>query len=936
MKDFKYTREDFGELPVLVKHMDLDFDVYEDHTDAMSKIEVSAKKDLQTIELNAKGLDIHAVSCYTKKDISGDVSLDCTFEYKKDKDLLYVYLSNPVEKGQTFFIETKSTCYPTENILEGLYYDVAPCGCAKQMITQCQQWGFQRIVPCFDDMTAKCTYTTKITADVSYTHLLSNGDVSKERVDTDTRATIHYDNTKTPMATYLFFLGVGTYAGFTQELEYANGKKFTLELLVPPDSDSVIATKALQILHDGIQWVNIFTGPSTYEHVDVKHKIWDLIKKRNALSEGDEKDAIRKELLSLCDYISGYEYTGTVYREIGMQKSDFGGMENVGNTTVTTNRIMPFFDMTDGAFEYMLRVKTHEFYHNLNGSEVTGWSPFEIWLNEAVTVHIEQDWHAFLMGDNYVRLDTVQSLLAPSSGVLEQDVSASIMPIEPEGFNDCNELISHVTYIKAPEFVRMVQELLGKEQFVQALHLYHTRFKHSNAHSSDWIAAMEEVSGLDLKRFAKVWLSQTGYPIVHITKEYIAESSTLVLHVKQEVPEGKDFWEFPFPVTLCDDKGNILAQKQDFIQEQSVDIIFENVVDPAFISVNNQYTMYGKVLFDQSEEALYLQARHDSDVINRYIAFYTLADREKMRLLKDTSAVVSDSFLKLYADLLQDEKLLSEMGSSFLALMRGVESPEFRYDYQKTYGVVRKIRKAIVEKHESLLRSIYDTAKSKTFDGTYVEKKAQEMKNRSLKNLCLSLLCELDTQEFWDITKEQYLAKESATDMWVGFQLFMNSSAPGRDVFLREQESFAKENLVRWESFLGSVALLECDEVLDFISIVTASDMFDLNAPNDQRAIYARFAMNRRKSLQTEPGRQFLLESILKLTPINEYTTGHLLEVLGSIDKMSEEYWIPLIEMLKTILEKIDGNKYPSVYNTTKRLLKGAPKAHAKYVAERG
>ena len=55
-----------------------------------------------------------------------------------------------------------------------------------------------------------------------------------------------------------------------------------------------------------------------------------------------------------------------------MQNSDFGGMENVGNTTITANRIMPFPFMTDPAYEYMARVKVHEFYHNLNGSEVTG------------------------------------------------------------------------------------------------------------------------------------------------------------------------------------------------------------------------------------------------------------------------------------------------------------------------------------------------------------------------------------------------------------------------------------------------------------------------------------------------------------------------------------------------------------------------------------
>ena len=141
--------------------------------------------------------------------------------------------------------------------------------------------------------------------------------------------------------------------------------------------------------------------------------------------------------------------------------------------------------MTDGSFEYMIAVKVHEFYHNLNGSEVTGWSPFEIWLNEAVTVFIENWNHAFLFGEDYERLGTVLGILAPTEGTLVKDEGATSMPIEPDGFNDCNELITGITYVKAPEFVRMIETLLGKEKFVQALHQYHEKYTHGNDKRQD-------------------------------------------------------------------------------------------------------------------------------------------------------------------------------------------------------------------------------------------------------------------------------------------------------------------------------------------------------------------------------------------------------------------------------------------------------------------
>ena len=147
------------------------------------------------------------------------------------------------------------------------------------------------------------------------------------------------------MATYLFFLGVGTYSTFTKEFEYPDGGTFMLELLVPPGSNEEAAERALSILHDAIMWVYIFTGPEQFdeEKLPIRKKLWELVHKQEkikleAKSEStlEESAKVRNELTELVKTIShGYKYTGTVYREIGMQNSDFGGMENVGNTTIS-------------------------------------------------------------------------------------------------------------------------------------------------------------------------------------------------------------------------------------------------------------------------------------------------------------------------------------------------------------------------------------------------------------------------------------------------------------------------------------------------------------------------------------------------------------------------------------------------------------------------
>ncbi len=482
------------------------------------------------------------------------------------KSMLVIHFDTPIPPSTPFSVHTETICHPTKNILEGLYYDETPPGAPPQQITQCQQWGFQRLVPCIDDMTAKCTYRTTIIADARYTNLITNGDVAVPlKPAGGGRVTITYENMITPMAPYLFFLGCGTYATFSRECEYADGRKCSLELLVLPASDPEMAEGALDILHDAVLWVHLFTGPDRYGRPEVRKRLYRLMTRLNRFKKADpgstEIPKIRAELMTLIPHIvPGYVYTGTTYREIAMQNSDFGGMENVGNTTITANRIMPYPAMTDTAYEYLTGVKAHEFYHNLNGSEVTGWSPFEIWLNEAVTVFVEDQYHAFHFGEDYARLKTVLSLLAPGSGTFELDGGAASLPIEPDGFNDPNDLITDITYMKAPEFVRMIETFMGREAFVKGLDLYHRRYRHGNATREQWIQAMEEVSGQHFTSMAEGWLRQTGFPTLSVQAAYSGQQGTMTLKMRQSGDDPKKRWIFPVRIALVSASGSDITE----------------------------------------------------------------------------------------------------------------------------------------------------------------------------------------------------------------------------------------------------------------------------------------------------------------------------------------------------------------------------------------
>ncbi|MDD1670315.1 MAG: DUF3458 domain-containing protein, partial [Methanomicrobiales archaeon] len=170
---FRYYPEDFGEIPVKVLHMDLTFDVHDEYTRVTSFFTArTLDRSVQTLVLSARDLEIISITSEGRR---------VTADYRKAEARIGLSFQPRLPPGTEFTVRTETICRPTKNILEGLYYDETPPGAPPTQITQCQQWGFQRLVPCIDDMTAQCTYMTTIIADSRYTHLISNGDVVEER-----------------------------------------------------------------------------------------------------------------------------------------------------------------------------------------------------------------------------------------------------------------------------------------------------------------------------------------------------------------------------------------------------------------------------------------------------------------------------------------------------------------------------------------------------------------------------------------------------------------------------------------------------------------------------------------------------------------------------------------------------------------------------------
>ena len=1013
-RKYRFYRSDFAPLESRPLHLDLYFDIIESRvivTNHTTFVYVPAAGSegagegagggLRTVRLNSSDLDISSVervtdflpltlpSASSPGNFTAHVASFASassLQHRLDSEagLLSVELDEAVQAGAQFVLRIVSIATPTDNVLEGLYYDFTEPGCPRTIITQCQQYGFQRITPCMDYMTAKAYYTTTITADCRYTNAISNGDLAPgystpagvpvghppaRLAPADVaalgieRQSFRYHNHLTNMAPYLFFLGVGTYSTYRRQLEYPDGDCIALELLCLP---SLVrpedAEAAVRSLHDSVMWVYLSTGPEAHLHDAERQHLYDLIKKREELKAAGQQDerelaAVRAECLRLvsCWGKTGYKYTGAVYREISMLNSDYGGMENVGNTTILASRIVASRLQSDAGYIYMEGVKVHEYYHNINGSEVTGESPFEIWLNEAVTVHIQNQREAALFGADFMRLKTVVYSFMPAQGPLAMDRSAISMAIEPEGFNRTQELITAMTYSKAPEFIRMVELSIGTAAFNVGLDHYHTKHRYANASTRDWISAMEWASGQQLQPMADGWLRRTGYPDVVYSTSYDAHNRSFSVRIQQSAAADGSGWEFPVSWALVKDGKNVQEGLWRVDQLDSSFTVEDVASEPDFLSFARGWSFFGTSKHAQpSLDRLRLQALSDPDVVNRYFAYRAYADHSKAAIIeafvahRQAEAQVSPDFVQLHARLLFDSSISPSTRAQLLTEAEDIASrPELGHHYWEIYYAKQALLQAVYDAEAERIFAAYEQLERDNVPGPHLH----GIHDRALKAHLFRLIAAGNAPSVLpsrtrsavgssaDVVRyaQRLSTSHFMTDQTFGIHQFLSGPASSD-----QKRSLQADVLARFsqhpdtvESYIGIVAAVDSDEAVALIrELVNNASLFNYALAGHARSLARAWGGNRKRALLTDDGLELTVHLFLCIGTVNQMSAQSLLRAFSDVGKMDSGKQRKLSAALQAMRDGLDAKKQQSLVNQLKQIISSvAPAATHSHTA---
>ena len=125
-----------------------------------------------------------------------------------------------------------------------------------------------------------------------------------------------------------------------------------------------------------------------------------------------------------------------------------------------------------------------------------------------------------------------------------------------------NNSYTLTVYEKGSEIIRMYHTLLGEEGFQKGMKLYFGRHDGTAATCEDFVSAMEDATGVDLKQF-RLWYSQSGTPTLRVNSEYNAEAKTYALTVEQFTEATHDQAEkqalhIPFDIELYAQNGDVI------------------------------------------------------------------------------------------------------------------------------------------------------------------------------------------------------------------------------------------------------------------------------------------------------------------------------------------------------------------------------------------
>lgn len=855
-----HYRKDYTESNYLIEDIELDIDIFEEHTVVTSTLSI-AKNPAQseadnTLILNGVELEFVYAAINEK-------TLNQT-DYKITSENLIIN-----DAPEKFRLTTQCKIYPDLNTsLEGFYRSNV------MLCTQCEAEGFRKITYFLDRPDILCTYKTTLKADKSkFPILLANGNrINSGDIDNNRHFATWADPSKKP--SYLFAMVAGDLEVHSDNFKTCSGKEVKLEIY--------------------IEKANV--GKTNHAMESLKHAM-----------DWDEK-------------VYGREYDLDIYMIVATDDFNMGAMENKGLNIFNSKYVLANQDTaTDSDYEGIESVIAHEYFHNWTGNRITCRDWFQLSLKEGLTVFRDQQFSGDMNSKSVKRINDVKIL---RSHQFPEDSGPMAHPVRPDSYIEMNNFYTVTVYNKGAEVIRMYHTLLGDEGFYKGMDLYFSRHDGQAVTCDDFLNAMADANNTDLSQFS-LWYSQAGTPILQITDEYDKEKQSYTLNIKQSCPATKDQankkpFHIPFEFGMLDTYGRdieIANQKNivlNITAEEST-FTFDGITEKPTPSFLRGFSAPVKIDYPYTDDQLSFLMSHDSDDFNRWESGQKLA----INIINDI-AQADKNGLPIEIDMryitaFKNTLLSHRLNKSFVSLALSLPSETYLLETLggEDIDYILKARNFVRKEIAANLRQeLMSTYKANLSDEPYTID-AESIGKRSLKNLALGYLIALEDEESINLCNSQLYDNDNMTDEISALTMLSHTDHPSRQKALTHFfERWKKEPLVV-DKWFAIQAMSKRPGTLDDVKKLMSHPAFNIKNPNKVRALIGSFCQGNLLEFHNSDGSgyKFIASQVLRLDAINPQIAARIVSSLINWRKFDSNRQQLIKEQLEKIIATSDLSK---------------------------
>jgi aminopeptidase N len=223
----------------------------------------------------------------------------------------------------------------------------------------------------------------------------------------------------------------------------------------------------------------------------------------------------------------GTPYPYARYSQIAVSDFIFGGMENTSATTQTERTLHDATAHLDFSSDPLV---SHELAHQWFGDLLTCRDWAHAWLNEGFATYMEAVWRKADLGYDEYLYDIFDAVTT----YLREDASRYRRPIVTNTYRDPIEIFDRHLYQKGAAVLHALSGELGERRFWRAIRHYVKSNAQRNVETIDFVRAIEDATGRNLRGFFDQWIFRGGHPELEVSLAWDPERGVATVTIDQK------------------------------------------------------------------------------------------------------------------------------------------------------------------------------------------------------------------------------------------------------------------------------------------------------------------------------------------------------------------------------------------------------------------